>query len=108
LDRAREKLFGAVRDILRGREDFLNGAEDAIRKAIWHRIEREEAALSAMASRLDALSPLSALARGYAICSLPDGSIVRTVNAVEVGGAMTIRVRDGKMKAEVLSKTPAS
>jgi exodeoxyribonuclease VII large subunit len=108
VDRAYEKLFGAVRDILRSREDFLKSAEDAIRRTMLHRIEREEDALSAMASRLDALSPLSVLARGYAICSLPDGSIVRTVNAVGVGDTMTVRVNDGKMKAEVLSKTPAS
>jgi exodeoxyribonuclease VII large subunit len=108
VDRACEKLFGAVRDILRGRDDFLKGAEDSVRRAMRRRIEREEDALSAMASRLDALSPLSVLARGYAICSLPDGSIVRTVNAAGVGDRMTIRVIDGKMEAEVLSKTPAS
>jgi exodeoxyribonuclease VII large subunit len=108
VDRAYEKLLGAVRNVLRAREDFLNGAEDAIGKAMRRRIEREEDALSAMASRLDALSPLSVLARGYAICSLSDGSIVRTVNAVGVGDTMTVRVSDGTIEADVLSKTPAS
>ena len=108
LQHASEKLSRHVQDALQHQEVFLSDAGDALRKDMRHRVERGEDALSAMALRLDALSPLSVLARGYAICAAADGSIVRTVNAVEVGDAIAVRVNDGKIEAEVLSRTPAS
>ena len=52
-------------------------------------------------ARLVAVSPISTLARGYAIVKMKDGSIVRTIEAVESGDGIDIRLADGDIAATV-------
>ncbi len=51
--------------------------------------------LSACAGKLDALSPLSALSRGYAYASLSDGTPLRSIKQCSPGTAFSLRVSDG-------------
>ncbi len=61
--------------------------------------------MQALTGKLDALSPLSILDRGYSICSrLPDGKIVRSIEDVSVGDALTILFTDGEATSEVKEK----
>jgi exodeoxyribonuclease VII large subunit len=61
------------------------------------------------AARLDALSPLAILRRGYSVTYAADGrTIVSSVAAVGVGEAVRIRVRDGHIGAEVTSTASLS
>ncbi|MBQ9413692.1 MAG: exodeoxyribonuclease VII large subunit [Clostridia bacterium] len=50
--------------------------------------------LAAAAAKLDALSPLKVLGRGYAI-PYKDDAVVTSVHAVEAGDRLTLRVADG-------------
>jgi exodeoxyribonuclease VII large subunit len=52
-------------------------------------------------ARLDALSPLSVLTRGYSISEKEDGKIVRNVHQISVGDRLRIRVAEGTFGAEV-------
>lgn len=61
---------------------------------------RERKTANAMA-RLDALSPLSVLTRGYSITEKENGEIVRNVHQINVGDRLNIRVAEGKFEAEV-------
>lgn len=61
---------------------------------------RERKTANAMA-RLDALSPLSVLTRGYSITEKEDGEIVRNVHQISVGDRLKIRVAEGTFGAEV-------
>ena len=56
--------------------------------------------LAALGGKLDALSPLKVLSRGYAIpyCG---GKVVKSTKDVSVGGALTVRVRDGTLACTV-------
>ena len=47
--------------------------------------------------KLDALSPLAVLDRGYAIVAAQDGSTVKSVKQVNAGEALTVTMKDGKM-----------
>ncbi len=47
--------------------------------------------------KLDALSPLAVLDRGYAIVAAQDGSTVKSVKQVNEGEALTVTMKDGKM-----------
>jgi exodeoxyribonuclease VII large subunit len=57
--------------------------------------------LAARAGRLDALSPLAVLSRGYAIARLADGRVVREAREVAAGDRVEVRVHEGSFLAEV-------
>jgi exodeoxyribonuclease VII large subunit len=52
-------------------------------------------------ARLDALSPLKVLARGYAIATRGDGRAVRSADDVGAGDIIRVRVRDARLEASV-------
>lgn len=54
-------------------------------------------------SKLDALSPLKVLARGFAVPER-NGEIVTSINSVDVGDNLTITLSDGKLECSVIGK----
>lgn len=83
------------------RIDELAGRVSA---AMARALERAERDLKAGMERLDALSPLKVLGRGYAIALKElDGKAVRSAAEVRPGDRMKIRLHAGEIRAEVLS-----
>ncbi|HQZ96726.1 MAG TPA: exodeoxyribonuclease VII large subunit [Pyrinomonadaceae bacterium] len=54
-------------------------------------------------AKLDALSPLAVLTRGYSITQGGDGKVLRDAAEVKPGDKLKIRLERGKLNAEVLS-----
>ena len=65
-------------------------------------LARRRGDFSARAAALDAMSPLKVLARGYAIASREDGSLVRSRREVIPGQRLLLRVADGSFPCAVL------
>lgn len=63
--------------------------------------ERFAAALSVNAARLHDLSPLTVLARGYAIARGEGNAVVRSVAQTPPGSALTVTVADGEIDCTV-------
>jgi exodeoxyribonuclease VII large subunit len=55
-----------------------------------------------LAGKLEALSPLATLARGYAVARSREGDILNTVAAFTPGRGFHLRVRDGTVAAEAI------
>ncbi len=80
-----------------------------------HRLaEHVHSRLSAMRERfgnavthLEAVSPLSTLARGYSVTTVTDGKVLKKVKQVKTGDVMTTRLEDGWVKSEVRGITSA-
>ena len=72
-----------------------------LESAARRRLARAEARLSEAATRLDGLSPLSILSRGYAIATRPDGRVVRASDDVALGDEVTLRLGRGRLTARV-------
>ena len=58
---------------------------------------------AASVSKLDAMSPLKVLSRGYAMALNRDGTVLRSVKQVTKGAEISITVGDGTVAASVLS-----
>lgn len=68
-------------------------------------LEASKSLFNAHAGKLDAVSPLGTLLRGYSITlKLPDKTIVRSVSNVEKNDELEIIVNDGKIKSKVNDK----
>jgi exodeoxyribonuclease VII large subunit len=78
-------------------ERARSGAERAIRQGL----DRRRSRLAVIAARLDALSPLSALERGYAIARDTQGRVIRSKEQVVVGASISLRVARGTIEANV-------
>jgi exodeoxyribonuclease VII large subunit len=80
----------------------LDAASALLERSIRRAIERARDRLAAGAGRLDSLSPLAVLGRGYAIVRLgPGGAVVRSPAQVKVGDGLHVRVAEGEIEATV-------
>ena len=64
-------------------------------------VRRRNDRLAGAAGKLEALSPLSALARGYAVALAHDGRVLRSISDFERNKEFTLRVSDGRVDCEV-------
>lgn len=58
----------------------------------------------ASVSKLDAMSPLKVLARGYAVARDAEGTVLRSAAQIETGSQITVTLSDGSLLAEVTGK----
>lgn len=86
------------------KEKTLELYKSRLTSAQNRRIAGKNQRFIALVSKLDAMSPLKVLSRGYAVAKGPDGHILRTARAVETGDRITVMLSDGTLSAEVLEK----
>jgi exodeoxyribonuclease VII large subunit len=80
----------------------LARADARLRAQMDRTYEGRQARVRALAGRLDALSPLGVLARGYAVCwNDARTSIIRSSRAVERGDAVRVTLADGELACRV-------
>ncbi|MBM6665807.1 exodeoxyribonuclease VII large subunit [Flavonifractor plautii] len=110
LERARKDLDRAAR--CRALQDPMNYVDDKRMVLDYQReklaaglnaaLNRERQRFGQLASKLDALSPLKVLGRGYAIPRKWDGGVVRSVSDVTPGDQLKLRVADGEISCQVV------
>jgi exodeoxyribonuclease VII large subunit len=82
----------------------LVSAEGRMTGAIAHRRHQADAQLRDCAGRLESLSPLGVLARGYAVCWNADRTaVVRDAGSVAAGGRVTVTLAKGEIECDVLN-----
>ncbi|MBX3283215.1 MAG: exodeoxyribonuclease VII large subunit [Acidobacteria bacterium] len=72
--------------------------------AIAASVGKRQTEFGILAAKLDALSPLAALSRGYSITLDSAGRLVSSAAEVEAGDKLKIRLRKGTLDAKVLAK----
>lgn len=58
----------------------------------------------ALAAKLDAMSPLKVLSRGYSVAYAPDGGVLRSASQVQCGDPIKLTVSDGSISAVITDK----
>ena len=82
----------------------LDGLKNRLVSAENQIIARSNQRYIALTAKLDAMSPLKVLTRGYSMARNDRGEVVRSVNQVELGERIGIDFSDGKVFATVMDK----
>ena len=64
-------------------------------------INRKKQNFISLTSKLDAMSPLKVLLRGYSVTENVDGNVIRSVSQVQPGEQITVSLSDGAITAKV-------
>lgn len=80
---------------------LLDQAAERALRAVAKRRSDARAALAILAERLEALSPLSVLARGYAVIRGPSGETVTGVGSLRPAQKVRLVLRDGSAEATI-------
>ncbi len=94
-----------IADLRRARLDSLAAR---VQHTAARRVDGEQARFSALCAKLDALSPLRVLSRGYAAVSREDGAALFRIGQVKAGDTVKIRVLDGRISAVVTATESVS
>jgi exodeoxyribonuclease VII large subunit len=81
--------------------DRLDRSGDRLTGGMQVRLEQSRALLTAHGARLDALSPLKILARGYAVARDAKGRVLKQIKQLPAGREFKLRVTDGEVDARV-------
>ena len=114
LDRAGERLEQlSNRPVLRsplasfeGKKQNLQLLKNRLIAAQSGRVAAERQRFVAQVGKLDAMSPMKVLTRGYAMVATEEGKLVRSVSDVKPKQPIAVRVSDGTIVATVIGGKP--
>lgn len=70
-------------------------------------VEQKSRQFIGLTSKLDAMSPLKVLTRGYAMAETGEGQVLKSVKQIEIGAQMKVTFNDGHVYATVSDKEEA-
>jgi exodeoxyribonuclease VII large subunit len=80
----------------------LDESDHRLGEAIDRRIEKREFEFDKLASRLETISPLKTLARGYCLTmDSKDGSIISRISQVRIGQRIETQLSDGRIISQI-------
>jgi exodeoxyribonuclease VII large subunit len=101
-DLAARRSFRLPLERIRELERRLDEWDERLRRAAQRRLEQGKLRLQVQAARLDTLSPLNVLRRGYSVTRMTlDQSVVRSVTQVQPGDRLITQVSDGQFVSRV-------
>ncbi len=86
---------------LRREQQRLDYLWDGLNERINHRLASEKAEVSGLAGRLNALSPLAVLDRGYSITRAESGKVLKSSKEVKTGQVIISKLADGELRSIV-------
>lgn len=98
---ASSRMFRNPLTMIRDSERMLDELQQRAFRGLTQQVQRSSLQLSNQSSRLESLSPLKVLGRGYSLTQKGDGSIVRSTHEVEINEQIQVRLSDGRLLATV-------
>ena len=87
--------FKSFKNFIKDKEIELDNLTNDMEKAIKDVVRSAEEKFSSCAGKLDALSPLKVIKRGYAVALSENGEIIRKTEDVKSGDKINLKVTDG-------------
>lgn len=96
---------------LQSPENYLRQKQKSLELLINRLISGENQIISrcnqryiGLTAKLDAMSPLKVLTRGFSMAQTEDGQLLRSTSQVEIGERITVQLSDGSLSATVMDK----
>ena len=86
------------------RRMLLDDRQYRLAQALRHRLSGEQTRFAGLLAKLDALSPLKVLRRGYAFARDETGAVVTSAASVELGERLSLRLADGTLGCTVMNR----
>jgi len=105
--RRRERMLAArlrsadLRRIAARKKDVLSAVRQDLTAAMRAVINQRKSRFAVAVGKIDTLSPLGVLARGFAICRDGEGKIICRASAVRAGSDVRVRLASGELECEV-------
>jgi exodeoxyribonuclease VII large subunit len=98
---AARSIFTRPFELVRLPAQGLDELEERMGRAAWHRWRERSQVLRTLAARLDSLSPLAVLARGYSITRAKEGEPLTDARQTKVGQIVQTRLARGELICRV-------
>jgi exodeoxyribonuclease VII large subunit len=105
---ATRRAFREPLDRVRDLERRLDDLDGRLRRSGRISLDRAGDRIAALAGRLQTLSPLNVLARGYSLTHTADGRLLKDAEAVGIGETITTRLAAGELVSRVERVRPAT
>ena len=99
--RAARPFARPVEHLIRDREQRLDGLREGLADAVRALLVQRRRRIDVLAGRLDALSPLKVLARGYSV-TMKEGRVVTSADQAAPGEELKTLLSDGELRSRVL------
>lgn len=103
---ARSAVFRRPMDLVRERQQRVDEVRDRLGRSVRDNLTDAEKRMALLGIRLQGLSPLGVLTRGYAVATTGTGEVLRAAEQSEAGQYIRIRLASGMLEAEVRCVIP--
>ncbi len=90
------------------RRQALLQMDSRLRSACNLMVSNEKRRFVSLAAKMDAMSPLKVLSRGYAVARSSEGNVIRSINHVAVNDNIDVLFHDGVISAKIIGKKESS
>ncbi len=93
-------IFSSPDELFKLKNDELADVKEQITALISSYVDKKNNLLAVISGKVNALSPLATLSRGYSVVT-GDNGIIHNVGGVREGDNITVRISDGEILAQV-------
>lgn len=100
-DLTNSSILASPKEYYKSFLDDIKAFENDMKTAFEHGLKTNELKLGQLVGRLDALSPLAVLSRGYGVAKDKNNNIIKSVNQLNVGNRVILTLSDGSADCTV-------
>ena len=98
---ALEDMVESIKEKLEDMKEDISSFREELDETIQEYLQDQKRELKNYQDKLEALSPMKVLNRGFSITQDSDGKVITSVNNVKVGDVITTIVKDGTINSKV-------
>jgi len=99
-----KRVLNSPEYIIDDRRMYLMNLDTRLENAMKYNMSLKKEAFARYTSKLEALNPMSVISRGYSAIFDSDGTLIKSVDQVELGDTLNFKTIDGSVSAEVKGK----